>query len=82
MGDIHHSDFMLTMTKVLRKFGDHTVTLEAAATGESDLRNENYKLYNKLYRFYSKEGATFTGDCQTDYNIIVNYLYEDLFADY
>ena len=82
LGDIQPTLSMITMTKVLRKFGDHTVSLEAAATGEMDLRNENYKLYNKLYRFYAKQGVTFTGDTEMDYNLVVNYLYEDLFADY
>lgn len=70
------------MTKVLRKFGCHSLSLEAAAVGEKDLRNDDYKLYSKLYRFYTKQGVTFTGDNEIDYNLIVNYLYEDLFADY
>ncbi len=42
-----------------------------------DLR-DNYKLYNKVYRWYTKSGVTFTGDSETDYNMVVNYLYEDL----
>ena len=70
------------MTKVLRKFGDHSLSLESAAIGETDLRNDNYKLYSKLYRFYTKQGVSFTGDAEMDYNLVVNYLYEDLFADY
>jgi len=68
-------------TKLKRKFEDHLTSLEAAANSEIDLRN-NYKLYNKLQRFYTKQGVTFTGDAETDYNMVVNYLYEDLFADY
>ena len=67
--------------KLLRKFSDHLETLEAAAAHELDLRN-NYKLYNKLYRFYAKEGVTFTGDNAMDYNLIVNYITEDLYSDY
>lgn len=66
------------MSKVLRKFGDHRVSLEAAATGEIDLR-DNYKLYHKVYRFYVKTGVTFTGDTHIDYNMIINYLFEDLY---
>jgi len=68
-------------TKLQRKFEDHLKSLEAAANSEIDLR-DNYKLYNKLQRFYTKQGVTFTGDCQTDYNMVVNYLYEDLFVEY
>ncbi|QIN96815.1 hypothetical protein [Synechococcus phage S-N03] len=68
-------------TKLRRKFEEHLESLEAAAYSEIDLR-DNYKLYNKLQRFYTKQGVTFTGDTETDYNMVVNYLYEDLFADY
>jgi len=68
------------MTKVLRKFEDHLNSLQSAVDGEMDLR-DNYKLYNKVYRFYTKEGVTFTGDSQTDYQIIMNYLYDDLYSE-
>ena len=65
------------MTKLVRKFEDHLETLWAAVEGDTDLR-ENHKLYSKLYRFYKKEGVQFTGDSMMDYNMVVNYLYEDL----
>ena len=68
------------MSKVLRKFESHLESIESAINQEMDLR-DNYKLYNKLYRFYTKEGVTFTGDSQTDYNLIINYLYEDLYTE-
>ena len=68
-------------TNLQRKFEEHLESLVAAANHELDLRN-NYKLYNKLQRFYAKQGVTFTGDTSIDYNMVVNYLYEDLFADY
>lgn len=68
-------------TKLLRKFSDHLEELESAAAEMMDLRN-NYKLYNKLYRFYTKEGVTFTGDSGVDYNIIMNYINEDLYSEY
>ena len=64
------------MSKVNRKFADHTDSIRADVDGEVDLR-DNYKLYNKIYRFYTKEGVTFTGDAEMDYNMIINYLYED-----
>ena len=67
------------MSKLNRKFADHIDTLEAAATGDSDLR-DNYKLYKKVQRYYTKEGVTFTGDTTMDYNMVVNYLYEDLYT--
>ena len=70
------------MSKVIRKFADHEEYIRAAVEGEMDLREDNHKLYNKIYRFYAKEGVTFTGDAETDYNMIVNYLYEDFFTNY
>ena len=69
------------MSKVIRKFSDHKDSIRAAVEGEMDLR-DNYKLYNKIYRFYTKEGVTFTGDSEMDYNMIVNYLNEDFFSNY
>ena len=69
------------MSKVIRKFADHKDSIRAAVEGQMDLR-ENYKLYNKIYRFYTKEGVTFTGDSEMDYNMIVNYLNEDFFTNY
>ena len=69
------------MSKVNRKFADHTDSIRAAVDGQVDLR-DNYKLYNKIYRFYTKEGVTFTGDSEMDYNMIVNYLNEDFFTNY
>ena len=69
------------MSKVNRKFADHRDSIRAAVDGEMDLR-DNYKLYNKIYRFYTKEGVTFTGDSEMDYNMIVNYLNEDFFTNY
>lgn len=65
------------MSKLRNKFEDHLDTLESAARGESDLR-DNYKLYKKVQRFYTKDGVTWTGDTTMDYNMVVNYLYEDL----
>ena len=66
------------MTKLHRKFRDYLESLNAAAAGEMDLR-DNYKLYNTVYRFYTKEGIQFTGDAVMDYNILIDYLREDLF---
>jgi len=67
------------MSKLVRKFEDHIESLEASAAGEMDLR-DNYKLYNKVYRFYKKQGAPFTGDSAMDYSVIVSYLNEDLYS--
>ena len=68
------------MTKLRRKFEDYLDSLEAAVYSEIDLR-DNYKLYNKVRRFYAKQGVLFTGDESVDYNLVVNYLYEDLYCE-
>jgi len=65
------------MSKLKRKFEDHLDSLYAAVEGQEDLR-DNYKLYKKIQRFYTKDGVTFTGDTSMDYNMVMNYLYEDL----
>ena len=65
------------MSKLKRKFEDHLETLVSASRGEVDLR-DNYKLYKKVQRFYTKDGVLWTGDAAMDYNMIVSYLYEDL----
>ena len=67
------------MSKLVRKFEDHLQSLWATVDGEMDLR-DNYKLYNKVYRFYKKQGVAFTGDAIIDYNMVVNYLSEDLYS--
>ena len=68
-----------TMSKLKRKFEDHLESLYAAVDGEMDLR-DNYKLYQKVQRFYTKDGVTWTGDSAMDYNMVVNYLNEDLYS--
>ena len=65
------------MSPLARKFQDHLETLEGAADGSLDLR-DNYKLHSKVFRFYKKEGVNFTGDAFTDYTILVNCIYDDL----
>jgi len=70
------------MSKLKRKFEDHLESLYAAVDGDVDLRDDNFKLYKKIHRYYTKEGVTFTGDAEMDYNMIVNYLNEDFFTNY
>ena len=65
------------MNKLQRKFENYLESLSAAAAGEFDLR-DNYKLYNKVHRFYSKEGVNFSGDAALDYSLVISYLSEDL----
>ena len=66
------------MSNINRKFKDSLETLYATADGEMDLREDNFKLYKKVYQYYKKEGAPFTGDSLTDYSMVVAFLNEDL----
>ena len=66
------------MSRLKRKFEDHLDSLYAAVDGDVNLKDDNFKLYKKIHRFYSKEGVTFTGDSVMDYNMVISYLNEDL----
>jgi hypothetical protein len=52
------------------------VLLEAV-DGTTDLRT-NRKLYKKVYKYYKDQGIIFTGDSNTDYNVVIECLYEEL----
>lgn len=65
------------MNKLQRKFKNYLTTLGDAVTGDFDLR-DNYKLYQKVHRFYTQEGVSFTGDSNIDYSLVIDYLSEDL----
>ena len=68
------------MPDVLSKFNSYQSDLLAAVEGNADLR-ANRRLYKKLHKFYKSEGVIFTGDTEVDYNIVVNYLTDDLFSE-
>ena len=66
------------MSKLKRKFEEHLDSLYAAVDGEVNLKDDNFKLYKKVYQYYKKEGAPFTGDSLSDYSMVVAFLNEDL----
>ena len=68
------------MSPLTDKFERHLELLSNVATGSFDLRTDR-RLWKKVRQFYIKRGLIFTGDESTDYNILVNYLYEDLFVN-
>lgn len=63
--------------KLIRKFNSNIDAIFSAIEGSTDLR-DNYKLYNKIYRYYTRTGLIFTGDSTIDYTIILNNLQDDL----
>lgn len=66
------------MTTVTNKFKSHLTEIYEAIEGQTDLRSSNQKLYRKIYKYYKNLGVSFTGDSEMDYNLVVNYLYEDV----
>ncbi len=39
---------------------------------------KNPKLYKKVRRYYENEGVVFSGDPMDDYEMLMEYLYQDL----
>ena len=63
---------------LISKFKKDVSTLRLAANGEIYLDVKNPKLYKKVRRFYENEGVVFSGDPLDDYEILMEYLYQDL----
>ena len=60
------------------KFQKDVSTLRAASNGDFRLDVTNPKLYTKLFRYYKNEGAVLSGDAVDDYEIIMEYVAQDL----
>ena len=60
------------------KFKKDISILRAASNGEFLLDVKNPKLYKKLFRYYKNEGAVFSGDPLDDYEMIMEYVAQDL----
>ena len=60
------------------KFKKDIQTLRGAANGEFFLDVKNPKLFKKVRRFYENEGVVFSGDPLDDYEMLMEYLYQDL----
>ena len=60
------------------KFKKDLSTLRAAANGDIFLDVKNPKLFKKVRRFYENNGVVFSGDPLDDYEILMEYVYQDL----
>ena len=60
------------------KFKKDVQTLRSAANGEIYLDVKNPKLFKKVRRYYENEGVVFSGDPLDDYEILMEYLAQDL----
>ena len=60
------------------KFKKDISTLRAAANGDFYLDVKNPKLYKKVRRYYETEGVVFSGDPLDDYEILMEYIFQEL----
>ena len=60
------------------KFKKDVQTLRGAANGEFFLDVKNPKLYKKVRRYYENAGVVFSGDPLDDYDILMEYIFNDL----
>jgi hypothetical protein len=65
---------------LIQKFKKDVSTLRSAANGEFYLDVKNPKLYKKVRRYYENEGIVFSGDPLDDYDILMDYIVQDLEA--
>jgi hypothetical protein len=63
---------------LIQKFKKDVSTLLLAANGEIYLDVKSPKLYKKVRRYYENEGVVFSGDPLDDYEMLMEYLYQDL----
>ena len=63
---------------ITSKFKKDIQTLKSAANGEIYLDVKNPKLYKKVRRYYEQEGVVFSGDPLDDYEMLMEYIYNDL----
>ena len=60
------------------KFKKDVQTLRSAANGEFFLDVKNPKLFKKVRKYYENSGVVFSGDPMDDYDILTEYVYNDL----
>jgi hypothetical protein len=65
----------MTLTE---KFKKDIQTLRGASNGDFYLDVKNPKLYKKVRRYYEGEGVVFSGDPLDDYEMLMEYLFQDL----
>ena len=63
---------------ITTKFKKDINTLQSAVAGDFFLDVKNPKLYKKIRKFYENSGVVFSGDPLDDYDILIDYLAEDL----
>ena len=60
------------------KFKKDLTTLRSAVDGSFYLDVKNPKLFKKVRKYYENEGVVFSGDPLDDYEMLMEYVYNDL----
>ena len=60
------------------KFKKDIQTLRGASNGDFYLDVKNPKLYKKVRRYYENGGVVFSGDPLDDYEMLMDYIAQDL----
>ena len=60
------------------RFKKDVPTLISSAQGEIFLDVKNPKLFKKVRKYYENSGVVFSGDPMDDYDILMEYVYNDL----
>ena len=60
------------------KFKKDIQTLWGAVNGDFYLDVKNPKLFKKVRRFYESQGVIFTDDALDNYEILIDYIIQDL----
>ena len=63
---------------LVSKFKKDISTLRSAANGDFYLDVKNPKLYKKVNRYYRDEGVIFSGEPLDDYDMLMEYILQDL----
>ena len=63
---------------LIQKFKKDFTTLRGPSNGDFYLDVKNPKLYKKVRRFYENQGVVFSGDPLDDYDILMEYVAQDL----
>ena len=54
------------------------IILRDASNGDFFLDVKNPKLYKKVRRYYESEGVVFSGDPLDDFEMLMEYIFQDL----
>ena len=69
------------MTELKNKFRKSIGILTSAADRSIELDYSQPKLYKKVVKFYQEQGVQFTGDSVEDYQIVIDCLNADIYAE-